>query len=156
MNIRFATLDDIAACIGLGRKLQQMTRFAHFPYEPARVEEQLRRLITIGQQVRRSHCVLLAEADDGQLAGGLIGCIESHLFSSLPVASVIVYGVLPERRMSGAALRLMKAFIRWAQQRGAKELNAGINSARHTRRSERFLQKMGFIRTGGNYALDLS
>lgn len=156
MKIRFATLDDIGACIELGQRLHQLTRFARYPYEPARVEQQLRQLIGIGQHARRSHCLLLAEADDAQLAGGLIACIESHLFSSLPVASLIVYGVLPERRMSGAALRLMRAFVRWARQRGAVEVNAGINSALDTARSERFLQKIGFVRTGGNYAICLS
>ncbi len=156
MKIRFANTDDIDACIELGRRLQQLTRFARYPYEPTRVEQQLRRLIEVGQQARKSHCLLLAEADDGQLAGGLIGCIESHLFSSLPVASVIVYGVLPERRMSGSGLRLMKAFIAWARQRDAVEVNAGINSALDTGRSGRFLQKIGFTRTGGNYAFTLS
>lgn len=156
MKIRFATTDDIGICIGLGRRLQQLTRFARYPYEPIRVEQQLRRLIEIGQQGRKSHCLLLAEADDGQLAGGLIGCIESHIFSSLPVASVIVYGVLPERRISGAALRLMRAFMAWAKQRGAVEINAGINSALDTGRSGRFLQKIGFTRTGGHYVFTLS
>ncbi len=155
MNIRFATAEDIDACIAIGRRLQQLTRFARYPYEPDRVRQQLGRLIDIGQHGRHSHCLLLAEADDGQLAGGLIGCIESHLFSTLPVASVIVYGVLPERRMSGGGLRLMKAFVAWARQRGALEVNAGINSALDTGRSERFLQKIGFVRTGGNYALVL-
>lgn len=155
MKIRFATLDDLPACIVLGRRLQQLTRFARLDYEPARVEDQLRRLIHIGQQHRRSHCLLLAEADDGQLAGGLVGCIEAHLFSSQPVASLILYGVLPERRMSGAAVRLMRAFVAWARQRGAVEVNAGINSALDAERSERFLCKLGFSRTGGNYALVL-
>lgn len=155
MKIRFATTDDIPACIVLGQRLQQLTRFARLAYEPERVEHQLRQLIEIGQQRRRSHCLLLAEADDGELTGALVGCIESHLFCSQPVASLIVYAVLPERRMSGAALRLMRAFIAWSRQRGAVEVNAGINSSLNAERSERFLQKLGFARTGGNYALVL-
>ncbi len=156
MNIRFARSEDIDACIELGRRVQQMTRLSRYPYEEQRVREQLKRLIQIGQQVRKSHCLLLAEDGEGRLVGGLIGCIESHLFSSLPVASVISYGVLPGSRMSGAALRLMRAFMNWARQRGAVEINAGINSALDVDKSGRFLEKIGFIRTGGNYALPLS
>ncbi len=75
-----------------------------------------------------SHCFFVAEGSEGNPAGGIIGCVEQHFFSNRLVASVIHYDVLPEKRMGGAGLRLLMAFRKWAENRGAVELNAGVNS----------------------------
>jgi GNAT superfamily N-acetyltransferase len=115
----------------------------------------LRNLIIVGQQERRSHCLLLAEDEQGLLIGGLIGCIESHFFSCDPVANLIAYGVSPGHRMTGAAVRLMKAFIEWAKRRGVVEVNAGVNSGIDLERTDRFITKMGFSKMGFNYAMSL-
>lgn len=155
MNIRFATLADIPACVDLGYRIQRSTRLSRFPYDREVVEKNLRSLIITGQQHRRSHCLLLVEDAEGKVVGGLIGCIESHLFSHRPVANLIAYGVHPRHRMSGAAVRLLKAFVEWAKRRGVDEVNVGVNSGVDIDRTERFMKKMGFAKTGGNYAMRL-
>ena len=58
--------------------------------------------------------------------------------------------------MSGAALRLLMAFRKWAENRGVFELSAGVNSGAHIERTDRFLRRLGFVQTGGNYALRLA
>ena len=155
MDVRFATLRDIPNCIELGFRVQKSTGLARFAYDRTVVEKNLRNLIVVGQQKRRSHCLLLAEDEQGLLIGGLIGCIDSHLFSHRPVANMIAYGVRPGHRMTGAAVRLMKAFVEWAKRRGAYEVNAGVNSGTDIERTDRFMKKMGFAKTGANYALRL-
>ncbi len=156
MNIRFATLADLPACVELGYRIHRSTRLSRFPYERELVEKNLRSLIITGQQHRRSHCLLLVEDIEGTVVGGLIGCIESHLFSHRPVANLIAYGVHPRHRMSGAAVRLLKVFVDWAKRRGVDEVNVGVNSGVDIERTDRFLKKMGFARTGGNYAMGLN
>lgn len=153
MKIRFATYDDVTDCVELGRKLQAITRFSTYDYDAERVASQLRAVIA---NTNGRHCVLVAEDSEGQLAGGLIGCIERHFFSDKPVASVVIYGVLPEKRMGGTGLKLLTAFRKWAENRGAVELNAGVNSGVESHKMDRFLRRLGFKSNGGNYSLNLA
>lgn len=155
MKIRFATLNDVPAFVELGRGFHAMTRFAAYDYDPERVAGQLRAAIEVGQNQNGTHCFLVAEDSRGRPVGGLIGCVERHFFSDQPVASVVQYVVLPEKRMGGAGLKLLTAFRRWAENRGAYELCAGVNSGTDLEKMDRFLRKLGFRMTGGNYSLRL-
>jgi GNAT superfamily N-acetyltransferase len=155
MKIRFATLDDVPAFVELGRRFHAMTRFAEYDYNTERVAQQLRAVIEVGQSRHGTHCFFVAESTQGEAVGGLIGCIERHFFSDMPIASIVHYDVLPERRMGGAGLRLLTAFRKWAENRGAIEINAGVNSGIDLDKMDRFLRKLGFEQTGGNYALVL-
>lgn len=155
MTIRFAKISDIPACIELGRQLHQMTRFSSYAFEPVRIASNLHSLIEIGQNQKRSHCLLLADNSGAQLTGCLLACIERHLFSNQPVASIITFGVLPQNRMGGTALKLLDAFKKWAQNRGAFEINAGVNSGLQIDKTDRLMKRLGFEVTGGNYALRL-
>lgn len=155
MKIRFATLDDVPTFVELGRTFHAMTRFRVYDYNPDRVAAQLRAAIEVGQERNRTHCFLVAEDSAGTPIGGLVGCVERHFFSDQVVASVIHYDVLPEKRMGGAGLRLLSAFRAWAENRGAVELNAGVNSGTDLEKLDRFLCKLGFVQTGGNYSLSL-
>lgn len=152
MKIRFATIDDIPVFIELGKQVHSTTRFKDIGYNETRMAQQLRAVI---DNPKGTHCFFVAENDKKEPLGWLIGCIESHLFSEVPIASVINYGVVPNKRMSGAGLRLLTAFRKWAENRGAVELNAGVNSGIELDKMDRFLRKLGFKLTGGNYSLSL-
>jgi len=156
MKIRFATIEDVPGFVEMSRKFHAMTRFAAYNYSAERVAQQLRATIETGQNRNGTHCFFVAEDSQGEPIGGLIGCVEKHFFSEQLVASVIHYDVLPEKRMGGAGLRLLMAFRKWAENRGAFELNAGVNSGTDLDRMDRFLRKLGFQQTGGNYSLALA
>lgn len=156
MKIRFASTDDLPACVELGRQLHQLTRFTRYQFQPERVASQLRTLIETGQNIQRSHCMLLAENQEGLLCGALIACIERHIFSDQPVASVISFGVLPQARMGGAAIKLLLSFQRWADKRGAFEINLGVSSGLQIEKTGRLMQRLGFVLTGGNYVKSLA
>ena len=156
MKIRFATLNDIPACVELGRRMHSLTRFAAYDFNAERVAQNLRAVIESGQNGKGTHCFFVAEDGAGQFVGALIGCVERHFFSDLSVASVIHYDVLPERRMSGAGLRLLTAFRKWAENRGVFELAVGVNSGVELEKMDRFLTRLGFQQTGGNYAMPVS
>ena len=156
MNIRFATIGDIPHCIELGRYFHEKTRFSKYEYQEELVNKNLLGLIEIGQNKQKTHCFLLAENTNNVLVGALIACIDKHIFSNQPVANVISFGVLPQARMTGAAIRLLQAFHVWSQKRGVFELNVGINSGVHIQKSDHLMKKLGFISTGGNYALSIN
>ena len=155
MRIRFATLDDIPTCIEAGRRMHAMTRFSAYDYNAERVAQNLQALIEIGQNANKTHCFFVAEDSFGQVIGALIGGVERHFFSDQLVASVIHYDVLPDRRMSGAGFKLLVAFRRWAENRSVFELSVGINSGVGLQKMDRFLKRLRFRPTGGNYVLSL-
>lgn len=155
MNIRFAKLDDVSDIVEVGRRLHAETRFAAYDFNAERVAENLRGVIEIGQNGKGTHCFFVAEDSHGKSVGALIGCIERHFFSDQPVATVIQYGVIPEKRMGGTGLRLLTAFRNWAKNRDAFELSVGVNSGVDMAKTDRLLRKLGFQQTGGNYAMPL-
>lgn len=152
MKLRPATHDDIPMLIELGRRLHAETRFSKFRFDPDRVKENLDAVL---RDMRGVYCFLVAEDSVGYVVGGLLGNIERHLFSDQPIATLIEYGVLPEKRMSGGGYRLLLAFRIWAEKRGACELNLGVNSGIALDRTDRFFRRLGFQVTGGNYSLPL-
>lgn len=152
MKIRFATQDDVPVFVEMGRRFHAMTRFHVYDYDSERMAISLSAVV---QNPRGSHCFFVAEDSTGKAVGGLIGCIEQHFFSNRLVASVIHYDVLPEKRMGGAGVRLLMAFKKWAENRGAVELNAGVNSGTDLGKLDSFLRRLGFKMTGGNYSLML-
>lgn len=99
--------------------------------------------------------LMVSEDSAGLVVGGLVGCLERHVFSDQLVATLVHYDVLPEKRMGGAGLRLLTAFRRWAENRGAFELSAGISSGTDLNKMDRFMRRIGFELTGGNYSLML-
>lgn len=152
MKIRFATLDDIPAFLELAPLLRANTRFRSYDYNPELVAANFRAAI---ENPQGRHCFFVADSADGKPVGFLIGCVEKHFFSDQLVASVIQYNLLPERRMGGAGLKLLTAFKKWAENRGAFELAVGINSGTDLQQMDSFLRKLGFQMTGGNYSMIL-
>lgn len=153
MIIRAAKMEDIPALLDLGRSIHATTRFKQFEFSPERVASNLTAVI---QDKRGIYCFLVAEDATGVAVGVLIGCLERHIFSDEQiVATLIHYDVLAEKRMGGTGLRLLSAFRKWAENRGAFELNAGISSGTDLVKLDRFMRKLGFQQTGGNYSLML-
>lgn len=152
MKIRYATSGDVPAFVQAGSRVFAATRFQSLDYNAERVAQSLLGIIA---SPSGPHCFIVAVDAQDAPVGWIIGCIEQHFFSDRLVASVINYGVLPERRMGGAGLRLLTAFSKWAKNRGAAELNAGVNSGTDLEKMDRFLRRLGFRCTGGNYSLAL-
>jgi hypothetical protein len=153
MKVRYACSIDVPALAELGKRAHAETRFSVYDYSMTRITENLHHLIEIGQNERGTNCLLIAEDDGGNIAGVLIGVVERHIFSDLPVASVMVYYVFPKKRMSGAGFKLICAFRRWAENRSAFEICVGVTSGSDIHRSDRLLTRIGFERTGANYSL---
>lgn len=153
MKIRYATMDDIPALLDLTRRISAITRFKQFEYSPERLASNIAAVI---KDKRGVYCFLVAEDAAGVAVGILLGCLERHVFSDEQlVATLMIYAVLPEKRMGGAGLRLLSAFRQWAENRGAFELNAGFSSGIDFNKTDRFMRKLGFQQTGANYSLML-
>ena len=62
--------------------------------------------------------------------------------------------IFPDHRGSRAAILLLKALRRWAHEAGAADLHVNNTTAIDAARTDKFLRKMGFRQTGGNYVLE--
>lgn len=152
MPIRFATVQDLPALVEVGRRMHALTRFKAFDFDAARVELGLRQLLENGQN---KYVCLLAQDTAGQVVGALIAVLEQHMFSAQLTASVMHYDVLPEKRMGGHGVRLLKAFEQWCKNRKVVEINLGINSLTEMDSVGQFVRKMGYSKTGENFVLAL-
>lgn len=154
MKLRFATRADLAAMIELGRGIHAESRFAAMPYDPGKLATALENVIV--QQSRGSQCFLVVENREGHIIGGLIGALEEYFFTRAQSANTILIWVDPAYRGTAAALRLINSFREWAVKHRAHEVCVLIASGVSIVRTDRFLRRLGFAQTGGNYTMKLS
>lgn len=149
MAIRFARLEDIPTLIEIGRAYHSESRFKVYDYDLEKLTASLKALI---EDATGTRCFFVADDKEQKPYGVLLGHIESYFFSNLPVAQTILFWVHPEHRGGSAAVKLVTAFKKWAENRNAFEIAIGVNSAVHVNRADRFFKKLGFQLTGGNYS----
>lgn len=152
MAIRFATLEDIPTLVEIGHSYHEESRFKRYGYDPVKLAANLKALIEDKSGVR---CFFVADDANKQPYALIIGCIESYFFSNEPVAQSMIFWVHPKHRGGSAALKLVTAFRKWAENRKAFEVAIGVNSAVHIDVADKFFKKLGFQLTGGNYSMAL-
>ena len=150
MAIRFAQPKDIPALVELGRRMHALTRFRDQPYSEHKVGRAFEALIGKGEG---KYVFFVAEDGQARVIGGLIGVLEQQIFADHLVASVMHYDVLPEARMGGYGVRLLKAFEQWARNRKVYEISLGVNSGAETEKISQFAQRMGYRKVGENFVL---
>lgn len=141
---------DLEAMLDLGKELFRESVYSALPYDEGKVRRTLRR--TLGRP--DTYCLLLAESTS-EPAGMLYGQIGEHAFSRALAATVHAHYVRPGLRGSSAAIKLLHGFRRWAVKRGAVALYASVSAGIRVPQADRFLRKLGFRVTGGNYVLEL-
>ena len=151
MTIRFATPAHVPALVLLGKHMHAITRFRKLGYDEARVAQSLTAALTQGNA---RYVGFVSEDSQGQVVGGLLAVLEKHIFSQQLTASIMHYDVLPEKRMGGYGVRLLKAFEQWCKNRQVVEINFGVNSADDADQLAllgRFAIKLGYSKVGENY-----
>lgn len=113
------------------------------------------------ERVSRLPLPLLVEIKDGdgfvaadsqqRVVGSLMATLERHIFSQQLVASVMMFLVLPEARMGGHAVRLLRALEQWCKNRKVVEINLGINSLTEMDSVGQFVRKMRYAKVGENF-----
>jgi hypothetical protein len=160
MSIRFATPQDIPALVEGGRRMHQLTRFKKFDYQDDKVAASFAQVIANSNTQGQQKYVFLVAADSqAAVVGALLAVLEKHIFSDQLTASIMHYDVLPEKRMGGYGVRLMKAFEPWSKNRKVAEINFGINSADNASELAllgQFATKLGYAKVGENYVKGLA
>lgn len=150
VTIRFSGPGDIGTRIALARRIHGESGFADLPFDA----EIVRKSIERGLAEPKRHCLLQAEFG-GETVGMLYGVANRHYYSAAIGATIMSYYVVPERRGTTAAIKLLHGFRRWARQRGAVRLYVGVTSGMAIERTDRLLRRLGFQVMGGNYMLKM-
>lgn len=140
------------ALVDIGARMHALTRFRTLDYKPAKVTQALTDVITKG---KHKYVFFVATGSHGKVVGGLLGVLEQHIFSDQLTASVMHFDVLPEARMGGHGLRLLKAFEAWCANRKVVEITFGVNSGEELDKLSRFAQRTGYTKAGENFVKEV-
>lgn len=147
ISIRSANLKDWPQIMHLSLAMHAESRFSKLQLN----EEKLRKIFVEQLNNPRVFCSLLAENSDGKVIGMLAGFVAELFFTNELVAQDRVFFVLPEFRGASAAVRLLTAFRKWAENRNVQEININMSVAIDMPRFERFMTHMGFTNCGSNF-----
>ncbi|MDA5498007.1 GNAT family N-acetyltransferase [Yersinia aleksiciae] len=147
--IRPATMDDIPALVALGARMHCESRYVTFPYD----EDKCAALAV--SLINAEFGVVLVAEESGQIVGWVAGGIGEQYFSYERMA--FEYGVFidAEHRGGTAGYRLVKAFIEWAKNHGARVINMGVTTGVHEERTGELYQRLGLARTGSLYSMEV-
>jgi GNAT superfamily N-acetyltransferase len=154
VKLRFAIAEDVPRIVELGRMMREESRFVAMPYAEEKLSRNLYGLLGL-QNNQQTHCCLVATNEANEIIGCLIGALEEFFFTNAKSANSILLWVTPRYRGSSAAVKLIGAFRDWANMRSADELCIAVASGVTIRRTDRFLRRLGFVQTGGNYMMPL-
>lgn len=146
--MRRATVHDIPQCLAMGVAMHAESRYRHLSWNSEKTENLFRQTL-----LSPSGIVLVTENDSG-LTGFLFGAVSAYYFGDDKYAFEFVLYVKPEHRHSRCAVELTKGYIEQAKLLGAKDIHIENTTMVETERTEKFFERMGFHRTGGNYIME--
>lgn len=148
--VRFAkTEDDARSVVALGRESFDRTRLSTHSFDETRA----RALVHKGME--GGAAVLLVVRRGAEDVGFVAGQIGAALFSAARTATVVAFYVRPSVLNGEAAVKLMQAFRNWAKAAKADEIQLHVTSGVRMAETDRFMRRLGFRQTGGNYVQEL-
>lgn len=151
MKIYLAERKDVEAILRLGNQMHAESRFRVYEMNPAKTRVSVEKII----DNPLAGCILLAEHGEAGVVGMLAGYVIDYFFSDALVAQDSYFYVHPDHRGSSAALKLLIAFRRWAENRNASELCINMSVDVDQQRFNKFMNHLKFTCCGSNFVLPL-
>lgn len=140
----------MAAVVSMASDMHRDSAFANIPFRVQRVLTLLRECLDDDR-----YCCLVAE-DGDRLIGAMVGVMGMHFFSDVMYAADLAVYVVPEKRGSSAAVRLVQAFERWAKTAGCAEIRCGVTTGLDPDLAWRFYTGLGFSWAGQLFVKPIS
>jgi GNAT superfamily N-acetyltransferase len=140
--IRDATKEDIPAMVALGRLMHKESIFAKYEFDEAKVAELMSTLICVDAGI------LIVFEEDYEIQGGIMASLHQQWFGSDIQATDYALFLAPEHRGNRTALQLIKAYVKQAQEKGAKQIILANSTGVKTERVAALFEKMGFVKRG--------
>ena len=147
LTVRRATQNDLLDIFKLCVAMHQETDFGNFPLNPEKMIAQLSHW--------KDHSLLLVAEDDGKIVGMMAGSKRDQWYSDEFLAAEDFIFVDKDHRGTRAAFLLMREFMQWATQAGAKHIRAGVATGTGAA-AERLYKHFGLNFVGGNYTAHLA
>lgn len=151
MKVRLAQPSDVEAVFQLLQIMHQESRFRVYPLHAAKTRSSIEQILA----QPKAACILLAEHSQAGVVGVLAGYVVDYFFSDTLIAQDKYFFVHPAHRGSSAALKLLMAFRRWAENRQAWELCINMSVDIAPERFNKFMRHMQFQSCGSNFVLPL-
>lgn len=141
--IRPATLDDIPRLVELGQAMHaESPTFCRLRFDADKAAA------TIASTINSAAGFAFVAEHSGQVVGGMLALIAPHYFSPDLVACDLALFMAPEHRGGMAAVRLVNAYVRWAECHGAALVHLGVMTGVQVDKTEALLQRLGARRAG--------
>lgn len=147
--IRSAVEDDRLALFKLAVRMHAETDFRHIRISPGKV------LSNLGVWIHSPTGLMLVAERDGHVCGFFAGKCTQPWYSDDVCAVEDCFYVEPEARGSRAAYLLVRQFLQWSRDVGARHVRAGISSGAGEA-GARLYEHFGLKHMGGNYVLHLN
>jgi len=118
------------------------SRYRTLPYNGVKFADLIRKLIT-----NPAGLVVVAEKD-GALIGAIAGMVTDHYFADAKIAYEFGLYVEPAQRGTLAGYRLAKAYIDWATEQGADQIDMGITTGIAEERTGKMYERLGLKHVG--------
>ena len=146
--IRKINKDDILKVIALCRMMhEESTNYKHMLFSPERVLE------VILMTVENGYISVIEQGDE--LIGIMAGCLVQPAFSRDFMACDYMLYVKPEYRGGMTAFRLVRDYIKWAKERGAKIITVGVTAGIDNSFAIKFYEALGFKQTGCHMMMEV-
>ena len=143
ITIRLLEFNDSQQVIDLGRIIHKESHYNFLPYEEMKIQE----LIMVTLKNPQSNVCFVAEYD-GKIIGALCGFIAAYIMNYELFAQDLGLWILPKKRGTWAAKKLLDTFEYWAKQKGCKEIMLSITSNINSDRTAQFYEKLGYTNLG--------
>lgn len=150
MGVCNLTVDDIADVMHMGAEMHaESPNYRKLPFDPIKVGA------WAAMHIRETNmCAFGARSAQGELIAVIFGSINPTYFGEALVATEDALYVDPAFRGSRAAIRIVRAYLRWAEEQGAARAvitpSTGINEAPACS----FLSKLGLSKRSVSMAVD--
>ncbi|OOG51605.1 hypothetical protein [Polaromonas sp. C04] len=150
-EVRFAQPGDIPALIELGRQMHVQSRYAWMVFSASRVWTYLENAIP-----NKQYCVIVATQDaasDAPLCGLLLATAHQYSFANDFMAQIDYLYVLPTKRGTPAAMKMMAGFKRWAGNREVGEISMANRFGANEAYTGKLFGKLDMPAVGGVHAM---
>ncbi|HCW18831.1 GNAT family N-acetyltransferase [Achromobacter sp.] len=147
--IRPAQLSDIDGLLPIAAAMHAESRFRVLDFSPDKMRSLFEHLAQ-----NENGCLLVVEHEGG-LHGVLAGGLAQDFFGQTVAAFEYGVYVSPARRGSMDGVRLVKAYLAWARERGALYINMGVTTGVTTDRTGALYERLGARKVGDLYSWGL-
>jgi GNAT superfamily N-acetyltransferase len=134
------TLDDIGELVARIRDAGNESGWSKgLQFDSGHVADQLAMMII-------NDDFLVIGTDD--VGAVMIASVRENWYTPSLQANELILYAHPEVRRSGRANDLVNEFVRWAKDKGAKKINAGVSLGIHPEACCNLYESLGFERTG--------